>query len=238
MLTVTGLTARYGAATALDGIDLTVDWGEAVVLLGANGAGKSTTLMSLSGTVKGVSGSIVFDGREILGKPAHVATAMGIAQVPEGRRVFKNLTIEENLCLGAYRRRVGARQRLDRIYQIFPILAERRRHQANSLSGGQQQMLAIGRALMSEPKLLLLDEPSLGLAPAMIAEIYRSIRSLHESGVTLLLVEQNVELALSVGSRGYLLERGRVTLAGSAAELRLSKQLKASYLGGQVDEEA
>jgi branched-chain amino acid transport system ATP-binding protein len=234
MIEVSGLTARYGLVEALSAVDLRVEDGEAVALLGANGAGKSTLLMAISGALKQTTGSILWQGEQVRGAPAHRVTERGIAQVPEGRRVFKHLTIEENLRLGAYRRRAGLDERLSRVYELFPILFDRRKQQANGLSGGQQQMLAIGRALMSDPRLLLLDEPSLGLAPGLIEEIYDSIKALHAAGVGILLVEQNVELALSVASRGYLLERGRVVLEGTREELQRSEQLHMSYLGGSV----
>lgn len=235
MLELKNLIAKYGLVTALGGVDLEVQEGEAVALLGANGAGKSTCLMAISGTVKQTTGSIRMAGKEILGVPAHRIPAVGIAQVPEGRRIFKALSIEENLRLGAYRVRAGAAERIDRVFTMFPILAERRKQPANSLSGGQQQMLAMGRALMSDPAVLLLDEPSLGLAPGAVEDIYQSITDLHQSGVSILLVEQNVELALGFASRGYLMERGTIVAEGTSTELLSSDRLHASYLGDYVD---
>ncbi|TAK85023.1 MAG: ABC transporter ATP-binding protein [Betaproteobacteria bacterium] len=231
MLEVRGLESRYGRIPALKGIDLAVSAGELVALVGANGAGKSTLLRALSG-VQPASGSIVFENHDISAAPAEQRVSLGIVQVPEGRQVFAPLTVEDNLRLGAYRRgrdRTGAS--LDRVYGMFPVLAERRRHAAGTLSGGQQQMLAIGRALMGQPRLLLLDEPSMGLAPRLVAEIFACVRALRAADTALLLVEQNARAALAIADRGYVLETGRIVLAGSGAELLADESVRSAYLG-------
>ncbi len=233
MLEVSGLTVRYGGIQALKGVDLTVEEGEIVTLVGANGAGKSTLLAAISGLLSPDQGSIRFQGREITGRPAHRLSRRGLILVPEGRKVFANLTVEENLELGGYfRPRDQALTRdLEMVYQTFPRLAERRRQAAGTLSGGEQQMLALGRGLMSRPRLLMLDEPSLGLAPLLVAEVFAIIRRIHEGGVTVLLVEQNAAAALAIAHRGYVLETGRVVLAGSGRQLMADGRVQRAYLG-------
>ena len=231
MLTVSGLEARYGRIPALKGIDLAVSAGELVALVGGNGAGKSTLLRALSG-VQPSSGRVVFEGSEVQSLPPERRVALGIVQCPEGRQVFGPLTVEDNLRLGAYRRgRAHAAATLGRVYAMFPVLAERRRQTAGTLSGGEQQMLAIGRALMAEPRLLLLDEPSMGLAPRLVAEIFAAIRRLRADDTALLLVEQNAAAALAIADRGYVLETGRVVLAGTGKELLADAGVRAAYLG-------
>ena len=231
MLEVRGLESRYGRIPALKGIDLAVGAGELVALVGANGAGKSTLLRALSG-VQPASGKIFFEKTEIHALSSERRVALGIVQVPEGRQVFAPLSVEENLRLGAYRRGRGkAQASLERVYGMFPVLAERRRHAAGTLSGGQQQMLAIGRALMGQPRLLLLDEPSMGLAPRLVAEIFACVRALRAADTALLLVEQNARAALAIADRGYVLETGRIVLAGSGAELLADESVRAAYLG-------
>jgi branched-chain amino acid transport system ATP-binding protein len=231
MLDVKGLESRYGRIPVLHGIDLQVRAGELVALVGGNGAGKTTLLRALSG-VQPSSGKIAFERSEIQTLPAEARVALGIVQCPEGRQVFGPLAVEDNLRLGAYRRgRALAKQSLERVYALFPALAERRRQSAGTLSGGQQQMLAIGRALMAQPRLLLLDEPSMGLAPRLVAEIFAAIRRLRADDTALLLVEQNAAAALAIADRGYVLETGRVVLAGSGAELLADAGVRAAYLG-------
>jgi branched-chain amino acid transport system ATP-binding protein len=231
VLTVSGLESRYGRIPALKGIELAVNAGELVALVGANGAGKSTLLRALSG-VQPASGKIVFENTEIHALSPERRVALGIVQVPEGRQVFAPLSVEDNLRLGAYRRG-GARAEasLERVYGMFPVLAERRRHAAGTLSGGQQQMLAIGRALMGQPRLLLLDEPSMGLAPRLVAEIFACGRALRAADTGLLLVEQNARAALAIADRGYVLETGRIVLQGSGADLLADPSVRAAYLG-------
>ncbi len=228
------LEVSYGQIKAVKGIDIEVKQGELVCLIGANGAGKTTTLKSLAGTLAPSAGDIRFEGESIAGRPAYELVRRGIALVPEGRGIFGRLTVEENLRLGAYARRDGAGIRLDmdRAYGLFPRLAERRRQSAGTLSGGEQQMLAIGRALMSRPRLLLLDEPSMGLAPILVQKIFEIIRKIAAEGVTLLLVEQNARLALEVSHRGYVLESGRVALADTASALLANPRVRQAYLGG------
>ena len=231
MLHVTDLEARYGRIPALKGIDLRIESGEIVALVGANGAGKSTLLRALSG-VQGSSGKILFQGKSIQATPAHERVALGIVHSPEGRQVFGPLSVEDNLRLGAYRRgRAHSRASLERVYAMFPVLAERRGQAAGSLSGGQQQMLAIGRALMAQPRLLLLDEPSMGLAPRLVAEIFACVRALRAADTALLLVEQNARAALAIADRGYVLETGRVVLTGTGAGLLANEAVRAAYLG-------
>ncbi len=228
---MSGLESRYGRIPALKGIDLGVRAGELVALVGANGAGKSTLLRALSG-VQPASGRIVFQDEDISAAPPERRVHLGMVQVPEGRQVFGPLSVEDNLRLGAYRRgRKHARATLDRVYAMFPVLAERRKHSAGTLSGGQQQMLAIGRALMGEPRLLLLDEPSMGLAPRLVAEIFACVRALRASDTALLLVEQNARAALAIADRGYVLETGRIVLSGTGAELLADAGVRAAYLG-------
>jgi branched-chain amino acid transport system ATP-binding protein len=231
MLDVTGLESRYGRIPALKGIDLSIRAGELVALVGANGAGKSTLLRALSG-VQPSSGRMLFQGEDVGRASPERRVALGIVQVPEGRQVFGPLTVEDNLRLGAYRRgRLQAGQTLERVYAMFPVLAERRRHAAGTLSGGQQQMLAIGRALMARPRLLLLDEPSMGLAPRLVAEIFACVRSLRADDTALLLVEQNARAALAIADRGYVLETGRVVLTGTGSQLLADEAVRAAYLG-------
>jgi branched-chain amino acid transport system ATP-binding protein len=231
MLEIRGLEVRYGRIPALHGIDLGVPGSELVALVGANGAGKTTLLRALSG-VQPSTGAIVFDGEDIQALPAEERVALGIVQCPEGRQVFGPLSVEDNLRLGAYRRgRMGTAASLERVYALFPSLAERRAEAAGNLSGGQQQMLAIGRALMAEPRLLLLDEPSMGLAPRLVAEIFECIRELRAAGTPMLLVEQNASAALAIADRGYVLEAGRIVLGGTGAELLADGSVREAYLG-------
>ena len=231
MLEVSGLEARYGRIPALQGIDLRVDAGELVALVGANGAGKTTLLRSLSG-VQSAQGKIVFENQNLEKAAPERRVALGLIQAPEGRQVFAPLSVEDNLRLGAYRRGGKARERsLERVYALFPALAERRRHAAGTLSGGQQQMLAIGRALMAEPRLLLLDEPSMGLAPRLVAEIFACVRRLRAADTAVLLVEQNARAALAIADRAYVLETGRIVLAGSGQALAADAGVRAAYLG-------
>jgi branched-chain amino acid transport system ATP-binding protein len=240
MLQVQDLRVIYGAVTALDGVSFAVPRGQIVTLLGANGSGKSTTLKAITGLAAFKDGRILFAGRELRGLPSHAIIRAGIALVPEGRRVFANLTVYENLLLGAYfrRDRAALARDLDRLYDTFPRLAERRHQAAGTLSGGEQQMLAVGRALMSRPRLLLLDEPSLGLAPLLVKEVFRIITLLHQQGVTILLVEQNAAAAFQIAHYGYVLETGRVVLAGTGAELAAHPQLQQAYLGDEPEAEA
>ena len=233
MLEVRGLTVSYGGIKAVKGIDLDVRSGELVTLIGANGAGKTTTLKALVGLLKPVSGRIHYNGSEITGRPAFEVVRRGLALVPEGRGVFGLLTVEENLRMGAYSRDDQAQVAVDfdRTYTVFPRLAERRRQRAGTLSGGEQQMLAIGRALMGRPQLLLLDEPSMGLAPLMVQKIFETIRVIAREGVTLLLVEQNAKLALETCDRGYVMESGTITVADTAARLLGNADVKRAYLG-------
>ena len=234
MLKVEALDVYYGAVHALKGVTLRADVGEVVTLIGANGAGKTTLLRSISGLVPSRAGRVTFEGRDITRMPPHEIVGLGISHSPEGRMVFANLTVEENLELGAYLRRDRAAIKKDReaVYTLFPRLLERRRQTSGTLSGGEQQMLAIGRALMSSPRLLLLDEPSLGLAPLLVREIFRTILQINRDGVTVLLVEQNAHMALSIAGRGYVLETGRVKLEDEAARLLQNEEVKKAYLGG------
>ncbi len=235
LLSLRGVEAGYGPVAALRGVDLTVGQGEIVTLIGANGAGKSTLLLAISGLVAARRGEIVLAGQRIDGLPPHRIVGLGIAQVPEGRRIFPQLTVLENLELGAFRRRdrQGVRADRDYVFSFFPILAERRRQDGGTLSGGEQQMLAIARAIMARPRLLLLDEPSLGLAPIVIRQIFSVVRQINqEQGVSVLLVEQNANLALKTASRGYVLENGEMVLSGSAGELLNNDQVRRAYLGG------
>jgi branched-chain amino acid transport system ATP-binding protein len=234
MLKVDALDVYYGAVHALKGVSLRAEAGEVVTLIGANGAGKTTLLRSISGLIPARAGRVTFEGRDITRMPPHEIVGLGISQSPEGRMVFANLTVEDNLELGAYRRRDRPAIREDReaVYRLFPRLLERRRQTSGTLSGGEQQMLAIGRALMSRPRLLLLDEPSLGLAPLLVREIFRTIQEINRGGVTVLLVEQNAHMALSIAGRGYVLETGRVQLEDQAARLLQNEDVKKAYLGG------
>lgn len=233
LLDVKGLFVNYGGIQALQDINLTVNMGEVVTLVGANGAGKSTTLRAISRMVNSRAGEIVYDGRDITRRQTHEVVKLGIAHSPEGRRVLARQTILVNLELGAYVRsdRAAVKADLERQFEIFPRLAERRHQLAGTLSGGEQQMLAIARALMSRPKLLLLDEPSLGLAPAIVREIFSIIQTLRSTGVTILLVEQNANLALQIADRGYVLEAGNITLSGVASDLLKNERVKQAYLG-------
>jgi branched-chain amino acid transport system ATP-binding protein len=233
LLTVTGLDVYYGAVHALKGVTLEVRRGEVVTLIGANGAGKSTLLRAISALVKPRAGAIAFDGRDLLKLPPHEIVAAGISHAPEGRAVFANLTVEDNLVLGAYLRKDPAvAGDMERMYGLFPRLKERRKQPAGTLSGGEQQMLAIARALMSRPRLLLLDEPSLGLAPLLVKDIFATIVAINREGTTILLVEQNANQALHVAHRGYVLETGRVALTDTAASLLANPAVKEAYLGG------
>ena len=232
MLTVENLHAGYGPIDVLKGLTLHVAAGEIVTVLGANGAGKSTTLMTICGANPVRHGTITLAGQSIANRPAHEIVRLGISQVPEGRRIFPRLTVRENLELGAFQRRDDLTDDLDRAFALFPILQERARQLGGTLSGGEQQMLAIARALMARPKLLLLDEPSLGLAPLMVARIFEIIRAINQQGTTILLVEQNANMALHVAQRGYVLETGRIVLADTAANLIHNAEVQRSYLGG------
>jgi len=231
VLDVKNLHVNYGAVEAIKGIDLHVNRGEVVTILGANGAGKTTTLQTISGLLKSNSGSIVFDGHDITQTPAHEIVSLGMSHSPEGRRVFGTLSVEENLMMGAYTLKKYDEQTLEWIYEIMPRLYERQRQLAGTLSGGEQQMLAIGRAIMSKPKLLILDEPSLGLAPVLVKVIFKAIREISKSGVTVLLVEQNAKAALKLANRGYVLELGKITHSGSSEALLTSEVIQEAYLG-------
>ena len=233
LLRVENMNVYYGAINAIKGISFHVDQGEVVTLIGANGAGKSTTLQTVSGLLRSRTGSIQFCGENISNVPSHKIVEKGLAQVPEGRRIFLQMSVEENLEMGAYTQRSsGVDEDLEKVYTQFPRLKERRRQIAGTLSGGEQQMLAIGRALMSHPRLLMLDEPSMGLAPILVEQIFDIIRQLHEDGTTILLVEQNAQMALSVADRAYVMETGKITLSGTGAELAASDEVKKAYLGG------
>ncbi|MDR7470991.1 MAG: ABC transporter ATP-binding protein [Armatimonadota bacterium] len=231
LLALRELTVYYGRVRALQEISLDVGAGEIVAILGSNGAGKSTTLRAISGLVHPREGSITFHGRDITRLPAEAIVRLGIAHCPEGRKLFPEMTVLENLEMGAYTRNRDLSADLERTYALFPLLRERRQQRAGSLSGGEQQMLAIARALMAQPALLLLDEPSMGLAPYVVREVARAIRALNEAGVTLLLVEQNVEVALRLAHRAYVLENGRIVLAGSAQELSGNVLVRRAYIG-------
>lgn len=234
MLSVENLNVYYGAIHALHDISFHVNTGEIVTLIGANGAGKTSILQSISALIPRRSGAITFDGKDLSHIPAHRLISMGLTQVPEGRRVFATMTVMENLEMGAYTRRsrTETQQDLDMVFAHFPRLKERMKQYAGTLSGGEQQMLAMGRAIMSKPKLLMLDEPSMGLAPILVEQIFDIIRKLHEEGTTILLVEQNAQMALSVADRAYVMETGNITLSGTGAELAASDEVKKAYLGG------
>lgn len=234
MLRAEDINVYYGNIQALKGISFHIDEGEIVTLIGANGAGKSTLLKTISGLLKPKQGQIIYQGKPIGGKAAQVIVKQGISHVPEGRRVFANMTVEENLQLGAYLRRdrVGIKEDMDKVFDLFPRLNERLKQQAGTLSGGEQQMLAMGRALMAKPKLLLLDEPSMGLAPLLVKTIFRIIEEINAAGTTILLVEQNANLALSIANRAYVVETGKIVLAGTPDELTSSEKVKMAYLGG------
>lgn len=234
MLEINNINVYYGAIHALKGVSVSVAEGQIVTLIGANGAGKSTTLRTISGLLKPKEGQIIFEGKSIVGTPAHNIVKLGISQVPEGRRIFANMTVLENLELGAYTRSDSKEIRadMDKVFSRFPRLAERRAQMAGTLSGGEQQMLAMGRALMSRPRLLLLDEPSMGLAPLLVKEIFSIIQEINAAGTTILLVEQNANMALSIAHKAYVLETGRITLSGTAKELAESEAVRKAYLGG------
>ena len=234
MLKIDNINVYYGAIHALKGISVDVAEGEIVTLIGANGAGKSTTLRTISGLLKPRTGQISFEGKNIAGMPAQEIVKLGVSQVPEGRRIFANMSVFENLELGAYIRSdsSGIEQDMQSVFKRFPRLLERKSQIAGTLSGGEQQMLAMGRALMSRPRLLLLDEPSMGLAPLLVKEIFAIIKEINASGTTILLVEQNAHMALSIAHKAYVLETGRITLAGSAKELAESEAVRKAYLGG------
>ncbi|MGI6027607.1 MAG: ABC transporter ATP-binding protein, partial [Candidatus Scatomorpha sp.] len=233
ILKVENINVYYGAIHAIKGVSFHVDEGEVVTLIGANGAGKSTTLQTISGLLRSRTGSIEFCGENISKLPPHKIVERGLAQVPEGRRIFLQMSVQENLDMGAYTQSgAGVDADIERVYEQFPRLKERRRQIAGTLSGGEQQMLAIGRALMSRPKLLMLDEPSMGLAPILVEQIFEIIQSLHKSGTTILLVEQNAQMALSVADRAYVMETGTISLSGTGHELAESDQVKKAYLGG------
>jgi branched-chain amino acid transport system ATP-binding protein len=233
LLELARLEVAYGGIHAVKGIDLHVDEGELVCLIGANGAGKTTTLKGICGVQPVKAGSIRYGGENITGKPPHRLVRRGLAMVPEGRGVFGALTIEENLAMGAYIRhdRAAVRHDIEHVFSLFPRLKERRRQTAGTLSGGEQQMLAIGRALMSKPRLLLLDEPSMGLAPLMVQKVFETVMMVSREGVTILLIEQNAKLALEVSNRGYVMESGEITLAGDAKKLLHDPAVRAAYLG-------
>jgi branched-chain amino acid transport system ATP-binding protein len=233
LLSVSNLEVSYGNIPALRGIDLDVNKGEIVTLIGANGAGKTTTLRTISGLLKPKTGDVTYDGRTITGIKPHVITAMGVSHVPEGRGIFANLTVNDNLELGAYLRKDKIKQsEYERIFTLFPVLKERIKQSAGTLSGGEQQMLAISRALMSKPQVLLLDEPSLGLAPQMVQTIFRVIKEINAEGTTILLVEQNAHMALVTAHRGYVMETGRIVLTDDTKALLSSDRIKKAYLGG------
>ncbi|MGN8897200.1 ABC transporter ATP-binding protein [Flavonifractor sp. HCP28S3_F3] len=233
MLKVNNINVYYGAIHAIKDVSFEVNDGEIVTLIGANGAGKSTTLQTISGLLRSRTGSIEFMGKDIGSVPPDKLVAHGLAQVPEGRRVFLQMTVEENLEMGAFTQPNSTiAPNMEKVYAQFPRLKERRKQVAGTLSGGEQQMLAMGRALMSNPKLLMLDEPSMGLAPILVEQIFDIIKQLHQAGTTILLVEQNAQMALSVADRGYVLETGRVTLSGPGKELLADEAVKKAYLGG------
>jgi len=232
MLELREATVSYGMIDALKGISLTVEKGEIVALIGANGAGKSTTLMSISGVAALRSGMVMYDGAKVSGRPAHAIVQLGISQVPEGRRIFSRMTVRENLEIGAFTRNKGEiAGDLARVFDMFPVLADRNKQPGGTLSGGEQQMLAIGRALMSRPKILLLDEPSLGLAPIMVSRIFKIIQEINQQGTTILLVEQNAKAALRLANRAYVMETGKIVMQGRASELENDPGIKKAYLG-------
>lgn len=233
MLEIEGLEVYYGAINAIKGISFNVEQGEVIALIGANGAGKTTILHTITGLVSAKHGSIKFNGKELTKTPAHKIVAMGMAHVPEGRRVFAQLSVYENLMLGAYTRKDKAEitESIERVYERFPRLKERRSQSAGTLSGGEQQMLAMGRALMSKPSIILMDEPSMGLSPLYVSEIFDIIEEINKSGTTVLLVEQNAKKALSIANRAYVLETGKIALSGDAHELMDNEQVKKAYLG-------
>ena len=233
MLKAENLNAYYGPIHAVKGISFEVREGEIVTLIGANGAGKSTTLKTVSGLMRSRGGTIEFMDKSIASTPAHKIVELGLAHVPEGRRIFTRMTVEENLDMGAFvRKNANVDEDKERVFEQFPRLKERRKQIAGTLSGGEQQMLAMGRALMSQPKLLMLDEPSMGLAPILVEQVFEIITQLHKTGTTILLVEQNAEMALSIADRAYVMETGRITLSGTGRELAASEEVQKAYLGG------
>ena len=233
MLKISDLNVYYGSIHAVKGISFEVEQGEIVTLIGANGAGKSTTLNTVAGLLKPRSGEIEFEGESLVGVPAHKMVRKGIALCPEGRRIFQDMTVRENLEMGAFTRTdEESLEMRTRVYESFPRLKERRQQAGGTLSGGEQQMLAMGRALMSKPKLMMLDEPSMGLAPILVQEIFDIIKELNEQGTTILLVEQNASMALSIAGRAYVLETGRVSMSGDANDLLHDKRVREAYLGG------
>ena len=233
LLEVENMHSYYGNIHALRGVSLTVEEGEVVTLIGSNGAGKTTTLRSIHGVLPPKEGRVVFDGKEIQGSPAHDMIGKGIAQSPEGRKIFYRMTVRENLEMGAYHRNDSGdiKTDMDRVFELFPRLQERVKQEAGTMSGGEQQMLAIGRALMSRPKLLLLDEPSMGLSPVLVERIFDIIKEINEQGTTILLVEQNANVALEVATRGYVLETGAIVTSAPAAQLREDPKVREAYLG-------
>ena len=233
MLEIKDLNVFYGAIHALKGISLTVNDGELVSLIGANGAGKTTTLHTISGLLTAASGSVTLDGTDLQKVPANTIINLGLAHVPEGRHVFARMTVEENLRMGAYtiRDQKKIAENMEKVFAHFPRMKERRRQLAGTLSGGEQQMLATGRALMTDPKIVLMDEPSMGLSPILVKEIFTIIQELHESGITILLVEQNAKMALAVSDRAYVLETGTISMEGSAADLAADDRVRKAYLG-------
>ena len=235
LLEVNDIHTYYGNIHALKGISLTVDEGEIVTLIGGNGAGKTTTLNTISGITPARHGTVVLEGTDITHTPPHDIVSLGVTQAPEGRRIFGRLTVSENLDLGAYSQRDVEvnKQTIERVYELFPRLAERRNQPGGTLSGGEQQMLAIGRALMARPRILLLDEPSMGLAPILVQEIFEIVRQLNEQGTTILLVEQNAQIALSLCSRAYVIQTGEIVLSGSGGELLQNEMVRKAYLGEQ-----
>ncbi len=234
MLEVRDLTVYYGVICALKGISFDVNRGEIVTLIGANGAGKTTTMQSVVGLIPARSGSVIFDGHDITKTPCHKIVHLGMTQVPEGRRIFQELTVYENLLMGAYsvKDQSGFKKDLDAIYTRFPRLAERKNQIAGTLSGGEQQMLAMGRAIISHPKLLMLDEPSMGLSPLLVDQVFEIIKDIRSDGTTILLVEQNAGKSLAISDRAYVLENGNIVMSGTGAELAASETVKKAYLGG------
>ena len=232
ILKVDNANVYYGAIHAIKGVSFEVKEGEIVTLIGANGAGKTTTLQTISGLLRSKTGSIEFCGEDISRVQAHKIVEKGLAQVPEGRRIFAQMTVQENLEMGAYTSPADMDKNLERVFEQFPRLKERRRQIGGTLSGGEQQMLAMGRALMCSPKLMMLDEPSMGLAPILVEQIFDIIKELHKGGTTILLVEQNAQMALSVADRAYVMETGKITLSGTGRELAASEEVKKAYLGG------
>lgn len=233
MLKVEGLNVYYGSIHAIKGVSFEVNQGEIVTMIGANGAGKSTTMNTVAGLLKPKSGSITFEGHDVTTTPANKVVSLGLALCPEGRRVFQQMSVRENLEMGGYTRPAGEiAASLDQVFEQFPRLKERQRQISGTLSGGEQQMLAMGRALMSAPKLMMLDEPSMGLAPILVEQVFDIIQSLHKAGTTILLVEQNAQMALSIADRAYVLENGKVSLSGTGEELAKSEQVQKAYLGG------